>query len=249
MKKLHMLVGISLCVLTMMLTTVNAQPSYYSGLGTNNFEVGLYHNVTLEVSKPTELLIAMVENTGNVNVSLAISPIVQYKNGNVSLQNPSFFECNYYGCEYYSRQPIEYPFFLMPETKIDIYANMTLNDFGSYEIRFAWNATNQIPYDYGGQSLSTPGGKATALILCEPMIPFLVFGLEPSHATLIVVIAIATDLSVGIFVKYKLHHRKKLLNLKTPNVIAEKKKAKNEYMRNYMREKRRKQREPQSQPS
>jgi len=248
-RKLHMLVGVSLCLLAMMLTSVNAQTEYYSGLGTNNFEVGLYHNKTLQLSSPTEFLIAMVENTGNINLTLAISPTVAYKNGNISLQNPSFFQCNYYGCEYYSRQTIAYPFFLTPETKIDIYANMTLNDFGSYEIRFSWNVTNQIPYDYAGQSLSTPGGKATALMLCEPVLPFLVFGLEPSHATVIGVLAVATALSIGIFANYKLHHRKRIINLKTSTVTGETKQAKNEYMKNYMREKRRKQRETQSQSS
>ena len=178
----------------------HGQNEYYAGLGTNNFEVGMYYNETLQLSSPTTLLIAMVENTGNINLTLSINPSVSYMGEEGPVINPSFFNCTFYGCEYYTRREIAYPFFIQPATKVDIYANITLGKIGTYNIRFDWNVTNQIPYDYAGKSLSTPGGKATAQLICEyAPLPFNLFGFDPSFTYIAVagaIMSIATVLSI-----------------------------------------------------
>lgn len=216
MKRMVML---AFLVLAFAISTCQAE-DYHTGLGTSNFEVGIHAFKTLEISKPAQFEIAMIQNTGTVNLTINIIAKVTFT-GEKVLQNPDFFESNYYGKELYTNIQVEHPFFIVPNQQVRIFANVTLGRIGTYEIQFNWQVQTHIPYDHAGRSLSTPGGKATAKLVCGNPPTLLILGLPLAYTVGIasIVIAIPTILASWlIFRRRKRRIHAKIRKTESPSL-------------------------------
>lgn len=204
--------------------------------------------LTVQANKPYQLYVARLDNTGNVNLTIKIKTNVTFISDGTTLQNPNFTKINFLGEKEYTREPVEYPFFLVPLDQVQVWLNVTLTEPGNYTFTFETDSKPQLP-----EGVTTPisvtNGKFNAKLIAESPVPFTLFGLSLTH----VVAFGAGSVLLTLVVAYTLmrvshnHHIRKMGQTVKPEMLSGgRKRSRKEYIRKYMQEKRRKQRKAKS---
>jgi len=164
------LVALALALLFFLLPISNAQ--YFSGLGTHNLEQGVNEPLTVETDRAYQFYVARLDNTGNINMTIKIKTDIKFIGTNGStIQNPNWTKISFVGKKEYTSEPVEYPFFLMPDMQLQVWLNTTLTEPGNYTFSFETDSEPQIPHGYTG-SLSVSNGKFNAKLMAITPPPY-----------------------------------------------------------------------------
>jgi len=163
-------VALALALFFVLLPIVNAQ--YYGGLGTHNLEQGVNEPLTVETDRAYQFYVARLDNTGNINMTIKIKTDIKFIGTNGStIQNPNQTKISFVGKKEYTSEPVEYPFFLMPDMQLQVWLNTTLTEPGNYTFSFETDSEPQIPAGYTG-SLSVSNGKFNAKLMAITPPPY-----------------------------------------------------------------------------
>ena len=164
----------------------------YAGLGVHNLKS--VKEVKLGKTQPVK--VAVLDNTGTIDYSIHTTYTASSTGLNITV----------FGSYDGDSEVHLNPFYLRPEERLIVYANVTALSFGSYKVQFDFDSALHLPYDIAGNPTAV-GGSAWATILAEEAVPVGDGALYALMVSAIILVVLASAIGIALIIKPKVRER------------------------------------------
>lgn len=175
-----------MAVLTLFLSSFAFAHDDYAGLGVHN----LKSVKEVELGNVQTVKVAVLDNTGTIDYSI----------GAMWIANSTGLNITIFGSYDGDSEVHVNPFYMRPEERLIVYANVTAFSLGSYKVQFDFDSTLHLPSDVAGNPTAV-GGLAWATILAREAVP--IDALNPLMLFGITLIILVGGIGIALLRKHK----------------------------------------------